>query len=64
MVIPDVKLYIYEWEEVQSREERGEALSELRELYYAAVWDASGGHRFLRVWISDSACSTTGRVHY
>lgn len=64
LVIPDFQLFIYEWEEVQSREEWGEALSELREFYYAVVCMHQGGHRFLRVCISDSACSTTGRVHY
>lgn len=41
-VVPDDQLFIYEWEEVQSREERGEALSELREFYYAAVWIHQG----------------------
>lgn len=37
LVIPGIQLFIYEWEEVQSMEERGEALSELREFYYGVV---------------------------
>lgn len=37
LVIPGIQLFIYEWEEVQSMGEQGEALSELREFYYAVV---------------------------
>lgn len=37
LVIPDFQLFISEGEEVQGREEWGEAPSELREFYYAVV---------------------------
>lgn len=47
------------------KNEWGEALSELKGFFSGRSLHASGGgHRFLCVWISDSACSTTGRVHY
>lgn len=49
LVISDIQLFIYVWEELQSREESGGALSELKEFYYAVACMHEVGHRYRSV---------------